>query len=194
MTLQETITAKLLHTNISDIARHMGYSNPKTPSACNRITQLMNDPSLGLYSDSFDFKYSNNEFLNKLCQTLNINITEFTNDLTIIQNQHTHDQQFVRPYIRIQTDFKRSNENLYYLGHHSKRLYLNLDFDINSIPSQQQLEQVSALIKNHYTVNNGKLVLWGTINRYVLVTGDTKHVFDTDNFKPINHHINTHQS
>jgi hypothetical protein len=185
MTLQEIINAKVLTTILSDIARHMGYSNVKLPNACRRITALRNDPLLGLYSASFDFKYSNNEFLSKLCDVLEIDKHEFKQDITDIEIKHVHDQQSVKPYIRVHTDFKRSNENLYSLGHHSKHLYLNLNFDINPIPSKQQLEQVSVLIKNHYTVNNGKLYLWGTIKRYVLVIGDTKQVFDTDNFTPM---------
>lgn len=166
MNLKNTLKAKLEHYNLQDIAQKMGYSNKSITKATNRIEQVLSDPYLNLHGAAFDFKYSNQQFLMKLCEVVEIDINDFLDDLSSIEIAHTKMVNRYKSYIYAETDFKRNGETVFMLAAFQSLRYIHLDPEIQLLPVNEQLPFVQTLIKKHYADCNGTLKIWGIIKRY----------------------------
>ncbi len=63
MNLQYKLKLKLVYSSLQDIAQMMGYSKTHIFKAALRIENVFSDHQLNLYVGSFDFRYSNKQFI-----------------------------------------------------------------------------------------------------------------------------------
>ena len=162
----------------NNILKEMGYSNLKI--AQQRLSSLL---TTGLYNwlkhSQYDFKYTNKEFLIKLCSVLNI--SNYEPKIEQLLNHINYINTLQQPYIYVYTNFKRTSEQIFVLAlmEGSRNIYLNkeamyskTDVEISSI--------VSKIITEHYREHNGKLAIWRKILSYVYHhTNENKYVFNT---------------
>ena len=78
----------------------MGYTHPE--HAQKRLQSILNAPSLEswLKCSSFDFKYSNKEFLRKLFEILSLPIEPLEKELALIENKEIAFAKMEDSYIR----------------------------------------------------------------------------------------------
>ncbi len=181
MTLQKIITSKLSCANLSDIVQFLGYGKKQTPKAVKRIENLLKDEYLGLYSNIYDFKYSNFEFLAKLTSVIGIDINAYKKDIQAINTAHCEWVNRFKLYIFVDTEFVKGNQPVFALAACDHQRYMRLDDALHTKPLHEQIIQVQALIGQHYTDTNGVIGIWGSIKRYIFFYARVEKVaFTTD--------------
>lgn len=90
MTLQHALKLKLMHSDLPEIAQLMGYNRKGMSKAANRIEQVLSDPQLNLYANTFDFKYSNQEFIERLCEVVGIDLNRFNDEIDQAHTRYRH--------------------------------------------------------------------------------------------------------
>ncbi len=171
MTLQKIITSKLSCANLSDITQFMGYNKFQTPKAVKRLKGLMTDEYLGLYSSSYDFKFSNSEFLTQLTKVLGV--LDCQGDLDTIATTHYNQLNRFKSYVFIDTEFVRKSQPVFILAARSNQRYIRLNDDIQMKPRHEQATQVQSMVKQHYIDSRGEIGIWGTVKRYVFFVTTT---------------------
>lgn len=165
--IQQLLKVKLAHSSLQDIALLMGYNKKSVYKAASRIEHLLSDPTLGLYTGQFDFKYSNQEFLNKLCEVAGIQTRDHYAELNAIHDYQQQRRGRFHSYIFIDTGFKRKNEPIFVLSLMSSKRFIQLDCEVQLLPIAEQVEYVKAIIPKHYKSCHGEIPLWGAIQSYV---------------------------
>ncbi len=166
MTLHKIITSKLSWANLSDITQFMGYNKTQSPKAIKRLEHLVTDEYLGLYSNTFDFKYSNKEFLTKLAQVLGIPVCQ--DDFDTITSTHDDKPNRIKSYVFIDTEFVRTSQPVFVLAACNHQRYIRLDDDIQMKPLHEQATHVQSIVKQHYYIeSSGEIGIWGRVKRYV---------------------------
>jgi hypothetical protein len=169
MNLQNALKLKLAHSSFQDIAQLMGYSRKSKLKAAKRIDNVLSDPQLNLYVGAFDFRYSNEQFLNKLCEVVGIEIRDFQDEINIIQSAYNKMRGRFKSYVFIDTGFKRANQPIFALAFSESMRHIQLGCDVQLLPIHEQVVRIQSLVKNHYADCNGTLELWGNIQRYVFI-------------------------
>lgn len=167
MNLQQHLQLKLVNVPLRDIAQIMGYPKFRRAQAAQRIHKAIYDPSLGLYSGSFDFRLSSREFLITLCEVLGINIDEHLDDIERIEAKHLFQRDSFKSYVFVDTNFKRNNQPIHALAICEGQRNLQLSYDNRVKPLHEQVRYVRELIKDHYIDNSGSLGIWGEIIKYI---------------------------
>lgn len=167
MTLQHELKLKLMHGKLSEIAQLMGYNRKGINKAVTRIEQVLSDPQLNLYANVFDFKYSNQEFIERLCEVVGIDLNRFNAEIESITAYYEAIRDSFKSYVLVDTGFKRKNEPIFMLSCMEHHRYLYLSKDQCLLPVADQVAYVQTCIKKHYAENNGELPMWGEIQRYV---------------------------
>lgn len=167
MNLQSELKLKLAHSNFQDIAQLMGYSKKAKIKAATRIDSVLSDPQLNLYAGAFDFKFSNGQFLDKLCEVVGIDIKQFQTEIVDIHLADEKMKKRFQSYVFIDTGFKREGQPVWMLSMFEPRRYIQLEYEVQSLPVHKQITHVRSLVKQHYIDCNGTLELWGDIQRYI---------------------------
>lgn len=167
MNLQNTLKLKLAHSSLQDIAQMMGYSKKNKIKAAQRIENVLSDYQLNLYVGAFDFRYSNEQFLNKLCEVVGIEINNFQDEINIIKSANNKMRDRFKSYIFIDTGFKRDSQPIFMLGVCESMRHIQLGCDVQLLPIHDQIVYAQSLVKRHYADCNGTIKLWGNIKRYV---------------------------
>ena len=165
MNLQDTLNKKLTQSRLKDIAQLMGYHG-ETSQAVRRIQYLLSDEFLGLNDGAFDQNYTDQQFLLKLCDVLNIGIEQYQKCIDAIDQQRALKNYSFKSYLLENTDFKRQNESIYMLGANESSRNIKLASCIRKQSLEDQIPLISAMIKKHYEEAHGNLPLWGEIKRY----------------------------
>jgi len=163
MFLQNLIKKQLTKFNFEDIAKQLGYSSSKNIN--NRITALIESSNLNLDQSHYDFHYSTPQLVRKLCQILAIPSEICDVIINEIEESLRADQRRFKPYIFIETNFKRSTQPVFMLASLQSERYLEISEDIQRQPLNEQLQQVQHLIKFHYQ-QQSVIRLWGIITQY----------------------------
>lgn len=167
MNIQQELQLKLSHSSLRDAALLMGYNKVNAARAIARIGNVLSDPQLGLFTGKYDFKYSNEEFLIALCAVFGINIDEHLHELNTITNGDSDSSEKFKPYVFIDTNFKRESQPIYILSLCEEQRRLHLDYEVRTKPIHKQVEYIQRLVKQHYDNCDGSLKIWGNIQRYV---------------------------
>lgn len=163
MNLQDALKLKLAHSNSQDIAQLMGYSKKSKIKAANRIENLLSDPQLNLNAAAFDFRYSNKQFLNKLCEVVGIEISDFQDEINVIQSAYNKMRDRFKSYVFVDTGFKRDSQPIFMLAASESMRHIQLGCDVQLLPIHEQVVRIQSLVKQHYADCNGTLELWGKI-------------------------------
>lgn len=168
MNLLQELTIRLSHLSERDILLHMGYDKP-VERHVQRLRAVLNDPELGLASSQFDFKYSAEHFLLKLCEIAGIEPFKAQRAVATIQAQITRQENAFKPYLFVDTGFKRTTQPILALAVCEGQRYLHFDKDFWSAPLYEQLATVYERIQSHMDETQGFLGIWGYIRRYYFV-------------------------
>ena len=172
MKLQDELQISLAHCNYNDVAQHMGYSKSGRGKAAQRITHVLADPYMGLNSGSFDFKFSNDEFLTALCEVLGIDVSDHKQELDAIHDEYTDRRERYKAHVFIDTNFKRQSQTLISLACLHGQRFIQLPYEIRFKDLFLQVEYVQSIVKQHYIENDGAIGVWGLINRYIFNYAD----------------------
>lgn len=162
MFLQNLIKKELALFTIDVLAKKLGYSSSKKIQA--RITAILASPTLNLDQSHYDFHYSTPELIRKLCDILSIPIELCNAILNETELKLRKERSRFKPYIFIETNFKRKNEPIFALAALQGRRYLYIDNNLN-IPLNVQLDYIQELIRDHY-FEQTEIPPWGDINQY----------------------------
>ena len=176
MTLQYAFNTKLGGCNLQDIAQLMGYSAKNRAKAVLRIEQVLTDPQMNFYAGGFDLRYTNQEFLDKLCEVVGLNIGDFQGDITAIHEHYSKAQERFHSYIFVETGFKRNGQSLITLGFNEKSRHFELDCELQMQSVDKQIAYAQSFVKRHYVESNGTLEMWGDIQHYVLVYAENGRI------------------
>jgi hypothetical protein len=165
MNLQNQLQLKISNTPLKDIALLMGYSPKHADKASQRIQRVIDDPDLGLDAGAFDLKYSDEEFLKKLIQILEMDSPAVSREIEQISDDAFEIRMLYKPWMWIDTGFKRTHEPIFVLAfiEHFRRMPIP---ETAGLPLDEQIERVKNWIVSHYQENDGKLFIWGNIKKY----------------------------
>ena len=163
MTLQSIINERLETQDIKEVAKKLGYSTSDKVSI--RIKSIIKSPHLSLDESQYDFRYSTEQLITKLCAELEIPTLLSKTIITNIQRELQIEAQRFKPYIFIETGFKRTDESIVRLLAMASKRYLSLEGDFTTLPLNEQLTSVRDVIINH-AKNHSNLAVWGEIQQY----------------------------
>lgn len=164
MTLHETIQRTLKQQDIYSLIQKMGYQDTVKP--LQRIHNLLEDPELGLDDSNYDFKYSSQEFLVKLCESAGLSERSYLPNINSIKSEIKRRRSSFKSYVFIDTEFKRTTESIIAIACMQANQYFSLDYSIRKRPKSEQLSHVLKFINTHYQESSGRLPLFGGIKRY----------------------------
>lgn len=168
MTLQQQLQLKLSIICLRDFAELMGYRSSSIGKATARIHQLLADDYLGLHSGNWDFKYSDEQFLIKLCQTVGIDIDDYQSEIDAINYDYTDRKNRFKSYVFVDTKFVRDGQPILALAFCEHERIIPLDYDIRVKPLHEQVTHVQRLVKQQqYIECEGVAGIWGRISRYI---------------------------
>ena len=190
MTLHKQIIGKFRYLSHDKVLRDMGYFNLKSGHKTLQKFLDTADIYIWLKKGNYDLKYSSEQFIEKLIETL---------DLTSIGRDELN--QYYRrldaismmrkaPYIFVDTHFKRANQPIFSLGFMEGRRNIGIDKELLVFKNEKDIfETIGKIVKNHYITSNGKLPLWGKIYNYVYHDTDGKKIiFNPNGTLSLDHH------
>ncbi|NTV13138.1 MAG: hypothetical protein HGA96_04285 [Desulfobulbaceae bacterium] len=155
MTIFELLKKKLIGRDLNALAGELGYGNRE--KGAQRIQRLLESDNLGVDQSGYDFKYSSKELLLKLCELLDMDQRFYEEGWRLIQAELLIEEQRFKPYIFIETGFKRDGESVSTLGYASRKRYIRIDDEIGRLPLRQQLPLVKEFVRSHYARPHGKV-------------------------------------
>lgn len=171
MNMYQELDLKLCHLSRKEILLHMGYDKPNK-SHFQRLESVLTDSELGLGCSHYDFKYSAEAFVIKLCSVAGIEQSQAHKAIFEIQRSLTQQKEAFKPYLFVDTGFKRASQPIFALAACEGQRYLHFDKDFWSVPLYDQLVTVYELIHEHMDMTQGFLGIWGYIRRYYFVYDD----------------------
>jgi len=162
MTLQTIINAKLSTHDLNIIATELGYHSPV--KLLSRIRKIINSSYLSLDRGTYDFHNNTPSFIGKLCDALNIPRQLY--ETVIAETLVFLDARAGRfkPYIFIDTNFKRKNQSLIMLQLSNRRI--PIDPALHEVTLNEQIVHIQGIIKDHYR-RHPTLPVWGKVDHYV---------------------------
>ncbi len=180
MNLQQDLNQKASQCSVKDIAQFMGYQRKSAKKVVKRLEYLLSDEHLGLNDGIYDFKYSNKQFLNKICNLLDIDINQYQGSLEEIEKSMELKTKGFKSYVFVDTKFKRKNEPVFILSVCEKYRHIAIDWSVRKLTFEDQIPLISNIIKIHYEKTGGILKVWGDIKQYAFFYADGENVV----FKP----------
>lgn len=169
MNLQQELTVRASQIADADLPGILGYKKDVTAHVT-RIRALLTDPLLGMSSSGYDFRYSNRELILTLAGALGIDPDWAQEELARIEAEVTAHAAAFKPYVWIDTGFKRTSEAVWLLALLESRRYLHLERDqlkqYLSRNFEERLALVQDLVRQHARNCRGKLDVWGVIQHY----------------------------
>lgn len=175
-TLQAFLKQRVANSGGDSVLRTMGYSGRALARARDRLQAVLADPDLGLGNGRYDFRFSDREFLRALAGTFNVETAE--TDLCIehiemeLQRLHTA----FKPWIFVETNFKRSAEPIFLLAWLESRRRLPLPAKAALLPRDELVAVAAERIREHYRKSRGQLPVWGVISEYKLVVSAAEQI------------------
>ena len=182
MTLNKQITQKLEQVSPDDLLKNMGYHNLK---AGHETLQKFLDTDtiyLWLKTGNFDMRYDSEAFLRTLLKALGLPISLVEEEIQESQKRLDCIARMRKPYIFIDTHFKRSGEPIFVLALMEGCRHISIDKELLVYKSKAEtLEEIGKIIRQHYLTHEGRLDLWGEIYTYVYHHSDgNKTIFNPD--------------
>jgi len=149
----------------AEILKAMGYRNP-SPQNLNRLKSVLDDEYLSLNSGGFDLKYSTPEFLLALGRVAGLNLKTSRQRIEAIQQYLSDEWQAFKPYIWVDTHFKRTTQPIFALAACESFRHLGFPKGFWRLPPEEQLRKAQALARQHMAETEGTLSIWGKIHEY----------------------------
>ncbi|KXS55523.1 MAG: hypothetical protein AWU57_85 [Marinobacter sp. T13-3] len=163
--LRKDLKAGLKGKTPQEILKAMGYPHPNEKNV-ERLEKVLASKTLGLKDGGFDLKYSTTEFLVALSKVAGLDQKEVRPRIRNINQDVSDDRQAFKPYIWVDTHFKRTSQPIFALAAMESRRHLGFRDGFWRLPLEQQLAEAQALVREHMAETGGKLDMWGTIQEY----------------------------
>lgn len=161
------LIVKLKESGLSyaELLKEMGYYKASKTNI-ERLKTVLDSENLGLDCGGFDMKYQSDEFVRELCRVLEMPQAESDDHIARIKQQAEEEQAAFKPFLWVDTDFKRENQSVFVLASLESRRYLAFPQWFLRLTPEQQLVQAQSLAREHMQETRGELLVWGTIKRY----------------------------
>jgi len=130
--------------DISETAKSMGYARREKFER--RLTYVLNSSHLGLAEPNFDGLYSSEGFLNKLLSVLDLEELISSQALQEFRMWLKDGNFGYRPWLFVETNFKRRHEAIFILAFGESLRRLNLSKSIKFMTQDEQCEYVRSFI------------------------------------------------
>ncbi len=150
-----------------ELIRKLGYHNPRKGKQA--LQKFINAGSLEkwLQSSLFDFVHAPVTFVRKLAQILDLASPRLEREIEAIQDQEVRKIRMPRPWIFVETHFRRRGEPIFALAMLEGKRRIALEKEqVFERPLPEVLGLVSRIVLEHYTQSGGKLPIWGSIDEY----------------------------
>lgn len=177
MSLYQILCEKYTENSTTKV-KSLGYNNEK--KATIKWKNLIEARSIEkfLEEEKYDLVHTNSSFILKVCDVLMINPQEAIDAMKSIRILHYQEAQMSTPYIFVNTNFVRQNEPIFVLAclEHLRRISVTKRVVICT--DDEGLSDALSIIKDHYRVHEGKLVIWGVIANYHYVVNGKRYIID----------------
>jgi hypothetical protein len=174
--LAAVIRAALERSDPSELLRGIGYPEHSLPNASKRLAAVLADPDLGLRSSRYDFRYSNREFLIALVDALAIDREPAIAAIDALQRKLQRQRYAFRPWIFVETCFRRSTEPVFALAAMEGRRRIRMPESAILADRKELVRIASEKAKEHFQRHQGQLPLWGEIREYKLILENEEQV------------------
>jgi len=164
MSLQQLFKAHLDEQSPQIIAKQLGYCTTDKITA--RIESMINSRYLDLDKSGFDLRYSTPNLIRKLAEIFAIPSLLCDKVIEEIEAELLAKRKRFKPYIFIETDFKRTSQPVFILAALQSNRFLTVDEAICERPLNDQLEPIQEQIKDHYR-QQPVIDMWGKVKQYV---------------------------
>jgi len=147
------------------LLRALGYSC-NNQKAATRLQQALENPLYGLDQSHYDFRYGGTEFFRALCQVLGMDSEQVNAEISDVQTEINEARAAWRPFIWVDTHFRRENQPVFILGLCESSRYLRLHWTLARKPISEQLQIVRDCLAAHWQATSGELWPWGKIQEY----------------------------
>jgi hypothetical protein len=163
MSLQSIINERLSVCDLNQIASDLNYKPEKLNE---RIKTITESHYLGLDGSYYDFKYSQQEFVENLCEQLQIPSKLYEKVIGDLGAEITKRKYGFKSFIFIETEFKRNNQPIFVLAALEGKRYLKVDYEIAKLSLNDQIRHLQKIVCDHYKKEKS-LPLWGDIRKFV---------------------------
>ncbi|MEX1196326.1 MAG: hypothetical protein WEB57_00500 [Pseudohongiellaceae bacterium] len=161
--LQHRIGEGVAHRGDDVVLSVMGYRRPDDRNR-RRLRAVISDPDLGLGSSHFDFRFSGFEFATRLFRVLALD--DLLPQLQAIRQRIDEDNAAFKPYLFVDTGFRRKSQPVFVLAAMEHYRYLHFEKAFWRLPTNQQLRCASDRVRDHFAESGGELSIWGVVQRY----------------------------
>ena len=146
----------------------MGYhSREPGITTLQKVLQFEDICSL-LKKGCYDGKYSTKAFLKKLCTALELDLQLLEEEFEICTALSKEHEKVRRCSVFVDTNFHRTSQPIFTLAMMEGRRRLAPPGERLLFKTKTEiLNIISEMVKNHYTENDGRLSVWGNIQRYI---------------------------
>jgi len=181
MSTYKLIKKRVQFSEVEKLSKELGYSSTKKATKIIESFLDSKDIYSWLHLGYYDFKYTSEEFLKKLCCIFDVDYRHVENELKKEDIYYKEVARVQKNYIFVNTNFKRKNEPIFALAclEHTRKIYLEAK-EIVFKTKDEVLKIVSQTVQKHYKQSGAKLPLWGKISSYVYHQDDEIFTFSTD--------------
>lgn len=182
LSFKKILLNKLHQANITEetLLKKMGYKN-LSQATFERLFKTLADDYLGLTKSYYDYTYSSEEFLRRLCQAIGLDKSLIDEFVTKTKHYFTEEYLAFKPYIFIKTDFKLREERVFMLAAIYNRLYLTFPNGFWRKSHTQKLLEAQEKARNFMAETRGKIAIWGNAQYfYYYYAKDKALVLDVD--------------
>lgn len=148
-----------------EILKAMGYHKPSSANL-ERIQSVLDDPDFGLADGGFDFKYSSEGFLRALCVVTGMDRALADQRIRRIQECLEEERNAFKPYLWVDTGFKRRSQPIFALAACEHQRYLDFPKGFWRFSMDRQLGRAQCRVREHVYETGGDLGIWGRIKQY----------------------------
>ncbi len=165
-----------------ELSKQLGYNVFKNFSSTYNLFIRSSTINSWLGTGYYDLVNTSESFFVKLSQHAGFSQKEIDKVLIAFSRLKTEKEKFIESYIFVDTGFKRTNQSLLSLIALSSRRYLQLYGNEKLLFKNKAalISELSILVKAHYLNNEGKLYMWGDIQRYKVYHQDCIFIFDPE--------------
>ena len=180
MSTYKFIKKRVQSSSLKQITKELEYNS--TLKAEKIIHKFLSSKDLysWLHSGYYDFKYTPELFLRKICKIFQLNYKNIEDELHKQKLYYNEVKRVKNNFIFVNTNFKRKNEPIFALAclEHRRRVHLHVK-NVVFKNIEQILQIVAKQVRQHYKETQGKLNIWGEIVNYVYYHENEIFTFDT---------------
>ena len=181
MNIHNTLKNKLQFSSKEQIIKELGYNSTEKGTKALDGFLKSKDLYTWIHSGYYDFKYTAEQLLKRLCVILDLDSKTVDDELQIQVKYYAELRRVQYNYIFVNTNFKRTTQPIFALAYSEAKRRIKLDAKECIFKSETEiLDIVSKTVKQHYLKTKGNIGIWGSIENYIYHHNDKIFTFDRD--------------